>query len=86
MMVKISFLGPIKQAIGTAEIVAEMPPLSTLGELLNKVIADHPKIGFNNPREIEDYYMFIVGKHVANLNCILGDKEDVILFPFVEGG
>ena len=81
MKVKVAFYSWFKELAGCAEATLEMPAGSSIAGLLEKVYERFPKM-----REVERSTLIAVGVEYQGKEYILGEADEVSLFPPVQGG
>jgi len=78
--------GPLKKAIGKDNLTVELPASGMLEDLLKQLVSDHPEMGFKRAEEMTSSYMLLVGSQVVKPDFKLTEDDEVIIFPFVDGG
>ncbi len=81
MVIRVSFYAYFKELTGCSQIQEELPPASTLQDLLAKVIARFPRLA-----AMDKSILVAVGVEYQDRSYILQPGEEVSLFPPVQGG
>ena len=83
---QIKVYGPIKKAIGKDRVEIELPAGGILEDLLTRFVVDHPEMGYRDFKELTASYMLLVGSQIVKPDVKLTEEDEVIIFPFVDGG
>ena len=83
---KIKVYGPIKKAIGKDVVEIELPASGILKDLLTRFVVDYPEMGYGDFQELTASYMLLVGSQIVKPDFILTEEDEIIIFPFVDGG
>jgi len=68
------------------EVTVEVPPTSTLKDVLAQMLRDNVLTGFQNPEEITNSYLIYVNSRAAGLKTAIKEGENVLMVPALEGG
>lgn len=72
--------------VPNGKVRVEMNFGSTICQALEKLIEENSNIQFRNIDELKERYMVVLKSGLASLDTIVGDGEEISLFPFVDGG
>jgi molybdopterin converting factor small subunit len=81
MIIKVTFYSYFKELTGCATTVEELPPASTVGDLLKQLIGRFPKLG-----AMQNSTLVAVGVEYQGRSHVLSEGDEVSLFPPVQGG
>ncbi len=81
MLIRICFYSYFKDLAGCAETAESLAAGSTLGDLLDALVARFPKLA-----AARQSMLLAVGVEYQNRQYVLQDQDDVSLFPPVQGG
>jgi MoaD family protein len=81
MQIKISFHSYFKDLTGCSEITAELPPGSTISDLLKELYDRFPKL-----TAMQNSMLIAVDVEYQGRSYILKQGDEVSLFPPVQGG
>ncbi len=81
VQVTVSFYSYFKDLAGCAQVAETMPAGSTLGDLLQKIVARFPKLD-----AMRKSTLMAVGVDYQDRSYVLRSGDEVSLFPPVQGG
>jgi molybdopterin converting factor subunit 1 len=81
MRVKVKFFAALREELGTREVEQELPQGSTLQDLINVVLVQHPVLH----RYLPSLHFAVNRKYVAG-QMGLSDGDEVAFLPPVGGG
>jgi len=81
MEITIHFYSYFKDLTGCAQTKVTVPPGGTIGDLLKYLIARFPKLG-----AMQNSTLAAVGVEYQDRGYVLKDRDEVSLFPPVQGG
>ena len=80
MVIKVKIIGTVN------EVTVEVPPSSTLRDVLVQVIQDNVLIGFQSPEDVANFYLIYIDSRVVGLETTIMEDEHVLMIPALEGG
>lgn len=81
MIIPVTFYSYFKDLTGTAKAQVTLPEGATLGQLHDRLIELHPRLG-----EMRRSTLIAVGVEYQTGDYLLREKDEVALFPPVQGG
>jgi molybdopterin converting factor small subunit len=81
MRVSVNFYSYFKELTGCSQASEELPNGATLGDLFNQLSARFPKLA-----AMQKSTLMAVGVDYQNRDYVLKEKDEVSLFPPVQGG
>lgn len=81
MRVTVRYFAAHRDSAGVAEEQMEVPDGTTVGDLLDRLVAIHPRLG-----ELLADTVVSVNRGVGAHDIVLADGDDVALFPPISGG
>lgn len=81
MQVTVQFYSYFKDLTGCSAVGQELPPGSTLGDLVDQLGGRFPKLG-----ALRKSMLAAVGVEYQQRAYVLQDRDEVSLFPPVQGG
>lgn len=81
MNIPVTFYSYFKDLTGCAQTAIDVPYGSTLGNLHKELIARFPRLG-----EMQKSTLMAVGVEYQGRNYVLKERDEVSLFPPVQGG
>ena len=81
MNIPVTFYSYFKDLTGTPQITIELPAGSTIGQLMNAVFEQYPKM-----KTMERSTLIAVGVEYQDQTYTLKPGDEVSLFPPVQGG
>ncbi len=81
MNVKVQFFSYLKELTGRSEITKSLPEGSNIGQLLESLYTDFPKLA-----DMKRSTLVAVGVDYQAPDYVLQDGDEVSLFPPVQGG
>ena len=81
MQVTVSFYSHLRDLTGCSDAIEALPDGSTLGDLLERMIARFPRLN-----AMRKSILTAVGVEYQDRTYVLNDGDEVALFPPVQGG
>jgi len=81
MKARVHFYSYFKDLAGCAEVTENLPPGSTIGDLMKRLTARFPKL-----EAMQNSTLIAVGVEYQNKTYIIQEGDEVSLFPPVQGG
>lgn len=81
MEISVTFYSYFKDLAGCSQLSAELPPGSTVGDLIHSVAARCPRLA-----EMEKSILVAVGVEYQDRAYLLKEGDKVSMFPPVQGG
>lgn len=81
MQVTIRYFAIVRETVGRTEETRELPEGTTVGELLDRLIAEHPRIG-----GMRRSLMLMVDQEYVEPDHVLRDGAEFVMVPPVSGG
>ena len=81
MRVRIKFFARLREVVGVGELERELSESATVGDLLETLQAEFPRLGDVTARTI-----ISINQEFASLDSQLSDGDEVAIFPPVSGG
>ena len=81
MRLNVRFFASHQEAMGSERLTMEMPEGATVGQLLDRLVRDHPGL-----RQLEEHTMVAVNHEQAERDQKLHDGDEVAFYPPVSGG
>jgi len=92
MKLKVNFLKPFSDAVGSREIEEEIDG-STISDLLDHLVSAYPKLRdelYEDDGELTDYFIIFVNDRPINaldgLETVLKDGDEILFFIPISGG
>ena len=81
MKIKVKFFAILRERVGAAEIVKELPEGSTVAQLWQALQQDYPKLAVSGVR-----LLYAVNQNYVAPDHVLNDDDEVVFIPPVSGG
>jgi molybdopterin converting factor subunit 1 len=81
MRVRVRLFARLREIVGDGEVESELNEGATVGDLLKALHAEYPRLADVTPRTI-----ISVNREFATPDSLLGDGDEVAIFPPVSGG
>ncbi len=81
MKVKVKFFAALRDRVGAAEVIKDMPEGCTVGELWKAMQQDYPRLA-----GVDMKLLFAVNREYVKSGEILKENDEVVFVPPVSGG
>ena len=81
MKIRVKLFAVVKDVVGQREVVVDLPEGTTAGSLLERFIAEHPRL-----RELGSSLVLAVNREYAEPGRVLAEGDEVAFIPPVSGG
>lgn len=81
MHITIRFFASLRDAAGTTQSTLDLPEGATIGDLVNRLLADYPALEGH-----QSSWHFAVNQTHADRDTPLCPGDQVAIFPYVAGG
>ena len=81
MQVTVRYLATHKELAGTGREVLDVPEGTTVADLMDRLLAIHPSL-----KDLRRDTIVSVNRGLGTDEIVLGEGDDVALFPPIEGG
>jgi molybdopterin synthase sulfur carrier subunit len=79
--VTVKLFAAYQEAYGLPELILELAPETTVAEVRDRLIAEHPEL-----EQWRNLTRFGVNLHFVEANTVLNDGDEIVLIPPVSGG
>jgi sulfur-carrier protein len=81
MKITIKLFAVYQEVLGVPDLVWELPEQTTVGEVCDQLIAQHPRL-----EQWRNLTRFGVNLNFVSIDTLLKDGDEVVLIPPVSGG
>ena len=81
MQVRLLFFATLKDIVGAREMRVDIPPNSSVGDLLTQLEQSYPRL-----RDYRQIVLTAVNEEYVSKTATITDGDEVALFPPVSGG
>ena len=81
MQVRLLFFATLKDIVGSRQLQMDVPPGSTVGDLLSHLESMYPRI-----KDYRPVVLTAINEEYADQSATVGDGDEVAIFPPVSGG
>ena len=81
LRLRLRFFASHREAVGRESLSFEMPEGATAGQLLERLVKEHPGL-----KRLREHTVVAVNREQVDMGYVLGDGDEVAFYPPVSGG